>query len=207
MTLSRSTPQSSEWNALTLDGNIESTLPSNGASAEPPALKDDGPSISVLFVCLGNICRSPMAEAVFRSLCKKHPRSLFVDSAGTGAYHTGDGPDPRAMSTLEDHGITDYNHAARKVQASDFTNFDYILAMDQENLHDLQRLKHRIAKKDVGISTSGMGEVVLFGDFGGKMGEVVGDPYYGARNGFEVAYEQMVRFSEGFIAQVLDAKK
>jgi low molecular weight phosphotyrosine protein phosphatase len=74
--------------------------------------------ISVLFVCLGNICRSTMAEGIFRSLVSKPPyQSLFgeVDSCGTGAYHTGSSPDSRTMSTLEDNGITDYEHAARKV--------------------------------------------------------------------------------------------
>lgn len=74
--------------------------------------------ISVLFVCLGNICRSTMAEGVFRSLTSKGPYKALishVDSAGTGAYHTGDSPDSRTLSTLEDYGITDYMHAARKV--------------------------------------------------------------------------------------------
>lgn len=111
------------------------------------------------------------------------------------------------MSTLEDNGILNYNHAARKFHPSDFTTFDYILAMDKENLHDLEHSRHRLIKKDVGVSEGGMGKVMLFGDFGGKRGEQVVDPYYGARNGFEVAYEQMVRFSEGFITQVLGAKK
>jgi low molecular weight phosphotyrosine protein phosphatase len=74
--------------------------------------------VSVLFVCLGNICRSTMAEGVFRSLTSKPPyKSLIkhVDSCGTGAYHTGDDPDSRTMSTLIDHGICDYKHGARKV--------------------------------------------------------------------------------------------
>lgn len=160
------------------------------------------PSISVLFVCLGNICRSPMAEAVFRSLTgANHPHIATIDSAGTGAYHAGDSPDPRTMSTLEDNHIVDYDHAARKVRNSDFTTFDYILAMDKENLHDLQRLRQRVLGKDGAAQE--MGKVVLFGDFGGRKGEEVVDPYYGARSGFEIAYEQMVRFSEGFIEKVL----
>jgi hypothetical protein len=80
--------------------------------------------ISVLFVCLGNICRSTMAEGVFRSIVSKPPyQSLInvVDSCGTGAYHTGDSPDSRTMSTLGDNGITDYEHAARKVCCIPFT--------------------------------------------------------------------------------------
>jgi low molecular weight phosphotyrosine protein phosphatase len=79
--------------------------------------------ISVLFVCLGNICRSTMAEAIFRSMVSKPPYLgliSVIDSCGTGAYHTGSSPDSRTMSTLEDKGITDYDHAARKVSGSIF---------------------------------------------------------------------------------------
>jgi len=74
--------------------------------------------ISILFVCLGNICRSTMAEGIFRSMVSKPPYKALVsevDSCGTAAYHTGSSPDSRTMSTLEDNGITDYEHAARKV--------------------------------------------------------------------------------------------
>lgn len=75
--------------------------------------------ISVLFVCLGNICRSTMAEGIFQSLANKPPyqgRVKKIDSCGTGAYHVGEGPDDRTMATLEEHGITDYVHRARKVR-------------------------------------------------------------------------------------------
>lgn len=197
MAASRSTPQSSAWNAAGQQQSPERLI---------VAGKPTGP-VSVLFVCLGNICRSPMADAVFRSLTKSNSRCAYIDSAGTGAYHEGDSPDPRTISTLEDHGILDYDHAARKILITDFATFDYIIAMDKDNLHDLQRLKQRAVKKDIGIGEDGMGKVMLFGDFGGKKGEQVIDPYYGARDGFSVAYEQMVRFSKGFIAQELDSKK
>ncbi|KAK4695005.1 low molecular weight phosphotyrosine protein phosphatase, partial [Lecanoromycetidae sp. Uapishka_2] len=162
------------------------------------------PPVSVLFVCLGNICRSPMAEAVFRSLTASDPRLGSIDSAGTGAYHEGDSPDPRTMSTLEVNGIDDYDHAARKIQSSDFSNFDYILAMDEDNWTNLQRSKARVVKKNGRTPSEEKGKVMLFGDFGGKKGEQVVDPYYGAKNGFEIAYEQMLRFSNGFISQVLE---
>ena len=183
-----------------LSANTNETISAEATTTMSP------PPISVLFVCLGNICRSPMAEAVFHSLTSSHPLIKNVDSAGTGAYHAGDDPDPRTMSTLENNGINDYSHAARKIQAADFHTFDYILAMDQDNFNDLQRLRGRVAAKSGVGAKEGkeMGKVMLFGDFGGRKGEVVGDPYYGARNGFAVAYEQMMRFSKGFIAEVLE---
>ena len=141
-----------------------------------------------------------MAEATFLSLTQHDPRVSKVDSAGTDAYHTDSLPDPRTMSTLEDNNILSYEHAARKVHLSDFTNFDYILAMDRENLRDLQRLRQRVAAKK---GEKELGKVMLFGDFGGIKGEEVVDPYYGARDGFEIAFEQMQRFSKGFKKQVL----
>lgn len=141
-----------------------------------------------------------MAEAVFRSLTYSKPQVANVDSAGTGAYHAGADPDPRTMATLGSNGINDYRHAARVVKPHDFARFDYILAMDRENLGNLQRLKDQWLENG---GEGGKSKVMLFGDFGGHSGEEVVDPYYGAKNGFDVAHEQMVRFSNGFIKQVL----
>ena len=141
-----------------------------------------------------------MAEGIFRSLTKSNPRIGLVDSAGTSAYNLGNSPDIRTMAILEENGIVDYDHEARKIQPSDLTRFDYILAMDRENLQDLLQIQHRMARKK--ISTN-FGRVMLFGDFGGRLGEEVGDPYYGAIDGFEVAYEQLHRFSQGFIDGLL----
>ena len=114
------------------------------------------------------------------------------------------------MSTLQDNGILNYEHSARKIQVADFDTFDYILAMDNDNVHDITRLRTRsIKNKHDGPNKEKLpAKVMLFGDFGGSVkGEQVVDPYYGANNGFAVAYEQMVRFSNGFIAQVLEAAK
>lgn len=119
-----------------------------------------------------------------------------IDSCGTGAYHTGDTPDSRTMSTLQSHGITDYAHCARKVQSSDFDRFDYVFAMDRSNLRDLKTLQRRKGE--------GRARVMLWGEFAGAegKGEEVDDPYYGARDGFEVAYEQCMRFSKNFLREV-----
>ncbi|KAK3325909.1 phosphotyrosine protein phosphatase I superfamily [Apodospora peruviana] len=172
--------------------------------------------ISVLFVCLGNICRSTMAEGVFQSLAKKSPyqaRIGKIDSCGTGGYHIGDEPDDRTMSMLEANGIMDYVHAARKVigyeprgrqrradcvekvNASDFDKFDYIFAMDRSNLADLQRMKQR--------KPNSKAQVMLFGQYSGTgTAEVISDPYYGGRQGFATAYEQATRFSKNFLKDV-----
>lgn len=147
-----------------------------------------------------------MAEGVFRSLTRSSPNISHIDSAGTGAYHTDDPPDPRTMSTLEANDVTDYDHGARKITNADFEEFDYILAMDRDNLRDLQRARQRIMAKNKGKGEGGLGKVMLFGDFGGRKGEEVIDPYYGARDGFEIAYEQMVRFSKGFLDEVVGEK-
>lgn len=151
-----------------------------------------------------------MAEGVFQSLVSAAPPSTsslitHIDSCGTGAYHVGDSPDSRTTATLKAHGITTYRHAARKFQPSDFEKFDYILAMDDSNLEDLNDLKKRVFGKKGNVE--GSGRVMLFGEFGGKMrrggrGEAVQDPYYGADDGFETAYEQAVRFSKVFLERL-----
>ena len=146
-----------------------------------------------------------MAEAVFQTQAHKalpKPSIASVDSAGTSSYNIDDEPDSRTMAILEDNGVVGYNHAARKVRTSDFMNFDYILAMDRDNLRDLQRLKQRLVAKEGVVSSA---TIALFGDYGGTQGEEVQDPYYGALDGFEIAYEQMVRFSNGFLKEVLGA--
>jgi low molecular weight phosphotyrosine protein phosphatase len=156
--------------------------------------------ISVLFVCLGNICRSPMAEGVFRSLTKSNDRVGNVDSAGTGAYHTLEPPDPRTTATLRKKGITDYDHGARQVEEGDFSDFDYIFAMDRYNLRDLERMRRRAERKG-----SIKAQVMLYGKFSGEdKEEEVADPYYGRDNGFDVVYAQVTRFARNFLKEVVD---
>ena len=202
---------SSDMSGTTGHMNATSTMSSSSSRIDVNGQDDtkDNPRaqpVSVLFVCLSNICRSTMAEAVFRSLTKAHPGISRIDSTGTAAYyHEGEPPDSRTLDTLGDNGIDDYDHEARKTTIQDLVEFDYILAMDKQNLSDLARLKNQMVRKDP-ASESRVGKIMLFGDFGGKKGEQVVDPYYGARDGFSIAYEQMVRFSNGYIEQVLDSQ-
>lgn len=105
------------------------------------------------------------------------------------------------MKALRHHGIKGYKHAARKVVPLDFEKFDWIFAMDADNLEDLVRMRKRVARNK-GKEVVVMGKVMLWGDWGGEEGEEVIDPYYGADDGFEVAFEQMARFSKGFLKHV-----
>ncbi len=148
-----------------------------------------------------------MAEGVFQHLTKpagghQHPLINRIDSAGTGGYHIGSDPDPRTMSTLADNGITEYEHRARKLSLRDFNSFDYILAMDRENLENIDALRKLALEKGL---AGKVGTIKLFGDYGGQPGEEVIDPYYGARDGFDIAYEQMVRFTKGFLQSLEDS--
>lgn len=223
----RNLPTDSQMNHMS-DTQHKHGVSADGTITEPSTASSR--PVSVLFVCLGNICRSPMAEAVFRSITASDPRLGLIDSCGTGAYRTydhrpleflccsshtdleiivdeGQPPDPRTIGMLQDNGILNYEHSARKIHMADFDTFDYVLAMDDDNVHDILRLRTR-AVKNKNDKEKLASKVLLFGDFGGNVkGEQVVDPYYGAKNGFAVAYEQMVRFSNGFIAQVLGAAK
>lgn len=152
-----------------------------------------------------------MAEAVFQdSVSKLDPSASSqisqIDSCGTGAYHAQAPPDPRTMEVLKKKGINSYTHAARKVKSADFDTFDYLMAMDAENLEDLQDMRARLVKKR--RDDTGVGKVMLFGRFGGKSeNEEVVDPYYGYDNGFDIAFEQMQRFSTGFLEHIQSQSK
>lgn len=135
-----------------------------------------------------------------------------IDSAGTGAYHQGSQPDPRTLSVLDRHGLTDFRHSARKVCVEDFSRFDLVLGMDADNVEDLLRVRRRAAgmlrsaaeSDDVrganatGKAEDGLARVMLFGEFAGKP-EAIVDPYYGDGKGFDIAYEQLNRFSRGLM--------
>jgi len=146
-----------------------------------------GPSrISILFVCLGNICRSPLAEGVFRSLVEEAGLSerFEIDSAGTGAWHVGEPPDARAAMVASQHGVA-LECRARQVTTEDIGRYDYIIAMDRENLRNLQRMAAE-AGSDA--------EVRLLREFDPEQdGDEVPDPYYGGASGFETVYDIVSR--------------
>jgi low molecular weight phosphotyrosine protein phosphatase len=138
-----------------------------------------------------------MAEAVFASLASTHPLLGTIDSAGTGAYHIGASPDQRTLAVLAKNGVSEYLHAARQVRESDFYEFDYILGMDSQNVKDIKFRRGRLEHKR---GAEGLAQVRLFGEYGGRRGaEEVEDPYYGGSKGFDINYEQMVRFSRAFL--------
>ena len=153
--------------------------------------------VSVLFVCMGNICRSPTAEGVFRHVVKEGNMSdqIVVDSAGTHAYHIGESPDPRSQSTALSRGVNLSAQRARKAIAEDFDRFDYVIAMDRSNFEDLKRLKGDNQKANLH----------LFMEFANDWdNQEVPDPYYGGGNGFEDVFDMVQSASEGLLAHIID---
>ncbi len=150
--------------------------------------------IRVLFVCLGNICRSPMAEGLFRDLVVRRGLGevVHVDSAGTHDYHIGEPPDARARLAMAGHGIDIGGLAGRQVTAADLRDFDYVLAMDRSNLENLQRL-----------AGGGPCAARLFLEFAreAKTREVP-DPYYGGPEGFERVYALLEDAAHGLLADI-----
>ncbi len=152
-------------------------------------------NLSVLFVCLGNICRSPLAEGVLRHLI--HERGLEdrvkVDSAGTGAWHVGEGPDRRSVAVAREHGIELEGQRARQVKAVDFQVYDLVIAMDRENLRNLEDLRG-----------DDEADLHLLREFDAEAEEdlEVPDPYYGGPDGFNHVYRLVRRSCEALLDEV-----
>jgi protein-tyrosine phosphatase len=150
----------------------------------------------LLFVCLGNICRSPTAEGVMADLVRREglAEEIEVDSAGTGAWHVGSPPDERASATATARGLT-LAGLARRVQPSDFEEFDLILAMDGSNLRDLRALAP---------DAEARAKVRLLREFDpDASGDLdVPDPYYGGPGGFEDVFDLVTAACEGLLAEI-----
>ncbi|MBC7485329.1 MAG: low molecular weight phosphotyrosine protein phosphatase [Cytophagaceae bacterium] len=150
----------------------------------------------ILVVCLGNICRSPMAEGILVHLVKERGliQSIELDSAGTGAYHIGSDPDRRAQQVCLSRGII-LQHQARQVHRKDFDSFDYILAMDSDNQEALKK----IAPHD---------RLFLMRSFDATAQDDlnVPDPYYGGIEGFHEVYDMLYRAANGLLDHILEEK-
>ncbi|MGB0218658.1 MAG: low molecular weight protein-tyrosine-phosphatase [Sinimarinibacterium flocculans] len=134
---------------------------------------------AVLFVCLGNICRSPLAEAAFRAEASRAGLEVEIDSAGTGDWHVGHAPDRRAQAVARRHGIDIAHYRARQVCAADFHRFTHVVAMDGDNLRLLRRLRPADARAELSL---------LLDHVAGRAGESVADPYYGDAEGFDLTW-------------------
>jgi protein-tyrosine phosphatase len=153
------------------------------------------PSLKILFVCLGNICRSPTAEGVLRHLLSEEGDGLHVevDSAGTGDYHLGEPPDKRSQSAAKHRGIDLSALTARQVTGRDFDDFDLILAMDRQNLRDLQAMK----------PPGSRAQVRLFLEYAGEPGaSEVPDPYTGNARDFERVLDLVTAASRRLIERL-----
>lgn len=154
----------------------------------------------ILFVCMGNICRSPSAEGVFRQLiAARAPEvSIEIDSAGTHDYHVGDPPDRRAQAAASRRGIDLSSLRARQVEPADFERFDLILAMDEDNLRELRQAAPPPAHE----------RIRLLMDFApNAASRAVPDPYYGGSQGFEAVLDLLEEAAEGLLLEVLQRRR
>lgn len=138
---------------------------------------------SFLFVCLGNICRSPLAEGAFRKVADNRGLTVQIDSAGTGDWHIGKAPDPRAIATAARHGVTIDTYRARQIVSDDFERFSHIFALDAANLHDIRAIAPPAPRAQVSL---------LLDLIPGRQGQSVADPYFGDEAGFEVTWDDVM---------------
>lgn len=153
--------------------------------------------IRIVFVCLGNICRSPMAEGMFRFHVEQAglKKAFLIDSSGTAAYHIGKQPDQRMCKTASDRGVQ-LNHCARQFRANDLLDFDYVIPMDSQNLENILKLKSSTRNSDA--------KIVMMRDFDTiATGSNVPDPYYGGDEGFVEVYEMLDRCTKNLLKHLV----
>lgn len=149
---------------------------------------------SFLLVCLGNICRSPLAEAALRDAAARAGVEIVVESAGTGAWHVGNPPDHRAQAVAQAHGIDIARYHARQVAAADYRRFTDILALDGDNLAELRRRAPPDATARIGL---------LMDAVPGRAGQAVADPYYGDAAGFAVTWADVSAAAQAIVAGLI----
>ena len=150
------------------------------------------PKPAVLFVCLGNICRSPLAEAAFRQEAARAGLEAHAESAGTGDWHAGEPPDRRAQAVARRHGIDIASLRARQVEVADFARFTHIVALDHDNLARLERMR----------PPGGAAVSLLLDHVPGRAGEAVADPYYGAQAGFDATWADVSAGARALVAKL-----
>lgn len=148
----------------------------------------------VLFVCLGNICRSPLAEAIFKHKIKGKglTKSFEAESCGTANYHVGDSPDERTIRNAKKNGVA-IDHVGRQLSERDLDYFDHILTMDESNYRNVFKLTNAELNKD---------KISLMREYDPKGNGEVPDPYYGGESGFQEVFDILDRSIENFLAQV-----
>jgi protein-tyrosine phosphatase len=154
----------------------------------------NNPTISVLFVCMGNICRSPTAHGVFQALVDKHGlgEKILVDSAGTHSYHIGSTPDPRSQHTARSRGVDLSRLRARQFQSKDFLDFDYLIAMDRSNFTQMAAIQPEEVHARLDLML----------DYSEKYDQKeVPDPYFGD-DGFELVFDMVNEASEGLLRHI-----
>ncbi len=138
---------------------------------------------AVLFVCLGNICRSPLAEAALRKVAAEASLPVTVDSAGTAAYHVGSAPDPRSIAEARRHGIDISHLRGRQIEQTDFNRFDWIIGMDRSNMRNILHVR----------PTCSTAQIVMLMDLViGREGTEVTDPWYGGKDNFVDTWNDVI---------------
>ena len=156
------------------------------------------PVPAILFVCLGNICRSPLAEGVFRTVAQERflDSGMTIDSAGTGGWHAGSPPDPRSVAIARSYGIDISGQKARRISRQDFENFDLILGMDLSNVADLR----------AAAPTPRADRIHLFHEFATGRALEVPDPYCGGADGFDGVYRMIRDAAESLADRLADPR-